>query len=153
MLETRPEEVAHIHALNGGHRSRPFRVLGVIQDREVCVLIDTDSDRDFLHPSIAEALHLPLSPVRPFRVFVGNGEALVCTHVSRQTQLEIHGSVFSIDLHILPIHGPDVILGIEWLESLGKVSVDFAGKVLEFTHMNKPVTIRGMLPPPRKITM
>ena len=92
----------------------------------MCVLIDTGSDRDFLHPNIAESLHLPLSPIRTFRVYVGNGEALLCTHVSRQMKLEIQGTVFRGDLHILPVHGPDVILGMDWLESLGKVPISWA---------------------------
>lgn len=56
-------EVAHIHAMYEGRRSRPLRVLGVIQNREVTVLIDTGSDRDFLHPKIEENLHFPLSPI------------------------------------------------------------------------------------------
>lgn len=120
-------KVAHLNSLEGSRRSRPLKVVGVIQDREVCILIDTGSDRDFLHTTIAETLHLPLSPIRPFRVYVGNGEALLCTHMSKQTKVKIQGSVFVIDLHILPVHGPDVVLGMDWLESLGKISADFAG--------------------------
>lgn len=46
-------EVAHIHALEGGRRSRPLKIAGVIQEREVTILIDTGRDRDFLHPRIA----------------------------------------------------------------------------------------------------
>ncbi|XP_042032226.1 uncharacterized protein LOC121778901 [Salvia splendens] len=149
--ESVPTDISHIHAMDGGRRSRPMKVVGCIQDHEVCVLIDTGSDRDFLHPKIAESLHLPLSPIRPFKVVVGNGGALLCTHVSKQTKLEVQGSVFLVDLHILPIHGPDVILGMDWLESLGKVTADFAGKTLEFTHKERPITLKGVVPPPRKI--
>ena len=115
--------------MDAGHRSRPLKVVGLIQDCEVCILIDTGSDRDFMHPAIAERLHLPLSPITPFRVYVGNGEALLCTHTSKQTSLEVQGTIFKIDLHILLVHGHDIILGMDWLESLGKVTADFAGRV------------------------
>ena len=117
------------------------------------VLIDTGSDRDFLHPNVAEALHLHLDPIRPFKVYVGNGEALLYTHVSRQTKLEVQGTVFSVDFHILAIHGPDIILGMDWLESLGKVTVDFSGKTLEFTHGDKAIVLKGIMPPPREISL
>ena len=137
-------EVAHTHAMDDGRRSRPLKVVGIIQDTEVCVLIDTGSDRDFLPPKITDSLHLPLSPIRPFRVFVGNGEALLCTHVSRQTKLEVH---------ILPIHDPNVILGMDWLESLGKVTADFAGKTLEFKQGDTPIVLKGILPSPRQISL
>lgn len=146
-------EIAHVHAMYGGKRSRPLHVPGTIQGREVSVLIDTGSDRDFLHPTIAESLHLPLSPIRPFRVLVGNGAALLCTHVARNTQLEMQGSIFPVDLHILPVHGPDVILGMVWLESLGKVAADFAGKTLEFKHEGSMITLKGLLPAPRQISL
>lgn len=146
-------EVTHVHALKGGQRSRPLKVTGAIQDKEICVLIDTGSDRDFLHPHVAETLHLSLTPIRPFRVVVGNGATLLCTHMARQTKLEIQGTVLSVDLHILPIHGPDVILGMDWLESLGKVTADFLGKTLEFKLGGRPVTLKGILPPPRRISL
>ncbi|XP_042008927.1 uncharacterized protein LOC121757445 [Salvia splendens] len=144
-------EIAHIHSLEGGRRSRPLKVLGHIQDREVCILVDTGSDRDFVHPTIAESLHLPLSPIRPFRVFVGNGAALLCTHMAMQTKLRVQGCEFVVDLHILPIHGPDVILGMDWLESLGRISADFSSKTLEFCHNRQPFTLRGITAPPRRL--
>ena len=56
-------------------------------------------------------------------------------------------------LYILPIHGPDIILGMDWLESLGKVTADFAGKTLEFTQGSKPVTLRGIVPPPSRVSL
>ncbi|XP_042065432.1 uncharacterized protein LOC121808942 [Salvia splendens] len=106
-------EVAHIHSLDGGRRSRPLKILGQIQDREVCILVDTSSDRDFLHP----------------------------------------GSVFVVDLHILPIHGLDVILRMDWLESLGKISADFAGKTLEFIHEGQSFILKGITVPPRRLSV
>ncbi|XP_042035243.1 uncharacterized protein LOC121781586 [Salvia splendens] len=105
-------------------------------------LREDGSDRDFLHPDVAERLHLPLSPIRPFRVFVGNGAALLCTHIAKQTRLKLQDAVFMVDLHILPIHGPDVILGMDWLESLGKISANFASKTLEFVHNGQPFTLQ-----------
>ncbi|XP_042005724.1 uncharacterized protein LOC121754429 [Salvia splendens] len=146
-------EVAHVHAMYGGRRSRPLNVIGTIQDREVSILIVTGSDRDFLHPQIAQGLHLPISPIRPFRVIVGNGEALLCTHISKQTKLEIQGTTFLVDLHILPVHGPDVILGMDWLESLGPITADFADKKLTFSHGDQRVVLKGILPPPRRVPL
>lgn len=144
-------ETVHIHKMHGDQRSRPLKVVGIIKNREVSILIDTGSDRDFLHPAVAEQLHLPLSPIQPFRVIVGNGAALLCTHVAKQTKFEVQGSLFSVDLHILPVHGPDIVLGMDCLESLGKVTADFAGKTLAFNQGDKRITLRGILPQPRKV--
>lgn len=84
---------------------------------------------------------------------VGNGAALLCTHMAKQTVLDVQGTTFKVDLHILPIHGPDIVLGMDWLESLGKVTADFAGKTLEFMQGGKPVVLRGILPPLCRISL
>ena len=136
-------DISHLHSLSGNSRSRPFQVVGEIGSTEVLVLIDTGSTHDFLHPRIAERLRLSLTPIRPFRIYVGNGASLVCSHVSRQTKLSMQGAQFVVDLHILDIHGQDVILGMTWLESLGKISADFIGKTLEFQKDNKRVFSAG----------
>lgn len=60
---------------------------------------------------------------------------------------------FSIDFHILDIHWSDIILGMAWLESLGKVSADFVGKTLEFKTADTSHIIRGYQPQPRQVLL
>lgn len=57
----------------------------------------------------------------------------------------------TVDLDILPVPGPDIVLGMDWLESLGKVTADFAGKTLACTQWDKPVVLMEILPPLRRI--
>ncbi|XP_042016453.1 uncharacterized protein LOC121764507 [Salvia splendens] len=146
-------DLSHLHALDGRGSSKPFIVQGTLGVTNVRVLIDTGATLDFLQPRIAEILQLDLTPIRPFRVLVGNGASLLCTHIARGTKLTLQGNVFVVDLHILAHHGPDVILGMRWLESLGKVSADFVRKTLEFTHGERPVFLQGLMPGPKQISL
>ncbi|XP_042018949.1 uncharacterized protein LOC121766761 [Salvia splendens] len=146
-------DLSHLHALAGGPKARTFNVVGRIAETTVSILIDTGSTHDFLHPRVAEQLQLPLTPIRPFRVYVGNGASLVCSHIARGTKLSVQGVDFFIDLHIMEIHGPDIVLGMDWLESLGKVSADFVGKTLEFTQNGVRVSLHGVQPAPRLISL
>ncbi|XP_042050620.1 uncharacterized protein LOC121795999 [Salvia splendens] len=118
-------DLSHIYALDGRQRPEAIDLRGIIEAELVVVLVDTDSSHDFLHPRIAQRLALPLTAVKPFRVYVGNRVLLVCSHVSLQTRVVIQSHVFLIDLHILPIHGPDVIIGLAWLKSMRCVTSDF----------------------------
>ena len=52
--ETTTRDMVHYNMMQAGHRSRSLRVVGLLQQKEVSILIDTGSDRDFLHPTIAE---------------------------------------------------------------------------------------------------
>ena len=145
-------DLSHLHTLNGHPSSRPLMVIGAIAWAEVRVLIDTGATMDFLHPRVAASLQLELTPIRPFRVLVGNGASLLCTHVSRQTKLTMQGNLFPVDLHILEHHGPDVILGMAWLESLGKISADFVKKMLEFSREGRKVFLTGVAQGPTEIS-
>ncbi|XP_042065700.1 uncharacterized protein LOC121809231 [Salvia splendens] len=147
------EDISHLHSLTGGKRSVPFQVMGDIGITRVRILIDTGSTHNFLHSRFAEQLQLQLSRIRPFRVYVGNGASLICSHISRRTKLSIQGTDFLTDLHILDVHGWDVILGMDWLESLGRISADFVGKTLEFQRDNKSVILQGRVPGPQQISL
>ncbi|XP_047978667.1 uncharacterized protein LOC125220549 [Salvia hispanica] len=146
-------DLSHLHTLTGGGTARPFNVFGTIGQTPVSILIDTGSTHDFLHPRVAEQLQLALTPIRPFRVYVGNGASLVCLHIARRTKLSVQGVDFLIDLHIMEVHGPDIVLGMAWLESLGKISADFVGKTLEFCQNGVRVAIHGVQPAPRLISL
>ncbi|XP_042002546.1 uncharacterized protein LOC121751819 [Salvia splendens] len=147
------EDISHLHSLTGGNRSVPFQVVGEIGVTKVRILIDTGSTHNFLHSRFAETLRLQLYRIRPFRVYVGNGASIICSHISRRTKLLIQGTEFLPDLHILDVHGWDVILGMDWLESLGRISADFVGKTLEFRRDGHPVTIQGRRPGPQAISL
>ena len=146
------DDLSHLHTLHGHPSSRPFLVIGAIAGREVRVLIDTGATMDFVHPRVAASLQLELTPIRPFRVLVGNGASLLCTHVSRHTKLTMQGNLFLVDLHIVEHHGPDVIPGMAWLESLGKISADFVKKTLEFHRDGKQVFLTGASQGPKEIS-
>ncbi|XP_042031572.1 uncharacterized protein LOC121778308 [Salvia splendens] len=145
-------DLSHLHTLSGTSTSRPFNVIGTIGTTTVSILIDTGSNHDFLHPRVAEQLQLSLTPIRPFRVYVGNGASLICSHIARKTKLSIQGIDFLLDLHIMEIHGPDIVLGMDWLESLGKISADFVGKTLQFSKNGVAVVLHGVQPSPRLIS-
>ena len=111
-----------------------------------------ESRLDRTDQRVAASLQLELTSIRPFRVLVGNGASLMCTHVSRHTKLTMQGNLFLVDLHILEHHGPDVILGMAWLESLGKISADFVKKTLEFHRDGKQVFLTGASQGPKEIS-
>ncbi|KAL1540646.1 hypothetical protein AAHA92_24966 [Salvia divinorum] len=146
-------DLSHIYAMEGRPRSDSIELLGRIGQEEVMILVDTGSSHDFLHPRIAEKLKLPLTAIRPFRVYVGNGESLCCSHASANTPLQIQEEVFGVNLHVLPIHGPDVILGMSWLRSLGRVTNDYGLGTIEFFRNNALVCLKVIPPAPREVSL
>ncbi|KAG6431020.1 hypothetical protein SASPL_109095 [Salvia splendens] len=65
---------------------------------------------------------------------------------------EIPGTRFDIDLFLLQVEGPDVILGVQWLQDLGKVLLDFRDLTMEFLWNQSPVILKGEDKPPKQIS-
>ena len=69
---------------------------------------------------------------------VGSGQRLPCEGVVRQVTVLIQGCTIVEDLYALPFQGEDVVLGVSWLSTLGRVITDYATREFEFTlHCSK----------------
>ncbi|KAG6413571.1 hypothetical protein SASPL_126285 [Salvia splendens] len=118
----------------------------------VTVLIDGGSTHNFIKPAVAEKLSLPVHEISPFRVFVGNGESLRCSYACLKTPISLQGNTFDIDLFILQVKGPDVILGVQWLQELGDVTKNYRNLTMKFDWEEKPIFLQGDGANPKQIS-
>ncbi|VFQ96450.1 unnamed protein product [Cuscuta campestris] len=145
-------DISSIHSMSGSPSPRSLKLAGSVHGTAVQVLLDSGSTHNFIHPGVAERLALVLHPVTPFRVYVGNGDSLRCSYNCPRTPLSLQGHLFEIDLYMLEVHGPDIVLGIEWLQTLGKVAHDYAKLTMEFIWNGDTITLRGDSPSPRLVS-
>ncbi|KAL1533371.1 hypothetical protein AAHA92_33261 [Salvia divinorum] len=145
-------DISTIHALASSVKPRSFRIIGAINQTPVSVLIDGGSTHNFINPTVAEKLSLHLQPISHFRVFVGNGDSLCCSYVCPQTLIVLQGHKFDIDLFILKVKGPDVVLGVQWLQDLGDVTNNYQKLTMTFDWDALPVILHGEGPSPRPIS-
>ncbi|KAH9666824.1 hypothetical protein KPL70_020805 [Citrus sinensis] len=114
-------DISSLNALAGQANPRSLRLIGEIDSHTFQVLIDSGNTHNFIKPALAERLGLAIHPTTNFRVYIGNGDFLVCKQFCPQVNLTMQGTAFMVDLFILPIEGTYVVLGIQWLQKLGKV--------------------------------
>ncbi|XP_058742349.1 uncharacterized protein LOC131614818 [Vicia villosa] len=127
-----------------GHLSpKTLKFRGSIFGLPVTVLIDTGSTHNILQPRIAHHLKLQTTPIPNFSVMVGNGSKLNCSGLCQQVPLTLQDNLFTISFHLLPIEGADIVLGMEWLRTLGPLMADFSIPKLSFTYNDNDITITG----------
>ena len=114
-----------LYALLGSPSSSTMRVLGRINHQELVILIDTSSTHNFLDTSIWMLLKLPISVEESFEVKIANGVLVQTKGACHAVQLKFQGQTFLMDLNVFPLGGCDVVLGTQWLYTLGLIQWDF----------------------------
>ncbi|GJW36644.1 putative reverse transcriptase domain-containing protein [Tanacetum coccineum] len=77
-------------------------------------------------------MQLPVQTTKAFKVYIRSGETLLCKKLCTQVKLGMQWLAIEVDLYVLPMQGPDVVLGIQWLQKLGKVTHDYTLQTISY---------------------
>ncbi|XP_061344653.1 uncharacterized protein LOC133290572 [Gastrolobium bilobum] len=128
------------NALFGTHSSR---LHGSVAGHGVQILIDGGSTHNFITPRMSQFLHLLLLSTTPFKVQVGNGDTLICSVVCQNISLVIQSHPFNVDLFVLELKGADIVLGVQWLSTLGPILTDYKALTMSFDFQGSKVSLQG----------
>ena len=131
---------------------KTVKFTGLIHNLPVTVLIDSGSSHNILQPYIAHHLHLAISPSPPLSVMVGNEAFIQCQGLCPSVDISLQHSTFTIPFYLLPIEGVDVVLGVNWLSTLGSIQKDFSIPSIAFTHNNQQITLQATTSPTPSVT-
>lgn len=136
-----------MHALTGESCPRTLRFTTSIQGHDVSVLVDNGSSHNIMQPRIASFLALPTQPIHSFSVMVGNGAYLQCSGLCPEVPLLVKNQCFQVPFYLLPIQGADVVLGVQWLKTIGPFIADYTVPFMQFYHQGSLVTLHGSSTP------
>jgi hypothetical protein len=144
--QPREEVKSGINAtLLGVPRFDTFRVRGVLQGQCVIVLIDGGSTHNFIDSTLVARRGIPTVDFEGFDVVVAGGRRMPCTKKISELQVALGNYTVTDDFFVVEVPYTNVILGVQWLVSLGKHSVDYKTMELEFKATDgRKVVLRGM---------
>uniref|UniRef100_A0A0A9GMD0 Retrotransposon gag domain-containing protein n=1 Tax=Arundo donax TaxID=35708 RepID=A0A0A9GMD0_ARUDO len=122
-LETSEEPEISLHALTGIHSKgcRTMKVLVYIGGNRLTALLDSGSSHNFVDTEVARYLQLPFQRREGLHVTVGNGDHIGSPGLLPSMTIMIGSEYFKIDSYVLPLGSYDMILGVQWLGSLGPI--------------------------------
>ena len=135
-----------LYALSGWAAPQTMRVMAKIGQYAIVILIDSGSTHNFISSRLANLLQLPIKPTTSFSVQVANGAKLTCQGMFEKVQILIQNIPFSLTVYSLPITGLDMVLGIQWLETLGSVVCNWKDLTMEFEWEDKKQRLQGINP-------
>ena len=85
-----------------------------------------------LFSKAANELNSFLYPALECQVMVANGGTINCSRNFHNIKLTMGEYVFNIPMLSIPMGGFDVVLGVQWLQSLGTIAFNFQELFLNF---------------------
>ncbi|KAG8051904.1 hypothetical protein GUJ93_ZPchr0001g30529 [Zizania palustris] len=68
---------------------------------------------------------------------MANSDNVTCSGIANNVEVAVGGDVFSTDCFVMPLDTCDVVLGVQWLLSLGPILWDFTNKRISFHHSSE----------------
>lgn len=73
-----------------------------------------------------------MRPMNPLWVLVGNSHELECHHLCEVVTVHVKSLTFSVNLHVLLLCGAYLVLGVQWLKSLGLILTNYNDLTMKF---------------------
>ncbi|XP_039778416.1 uncharacterized protein LOC120645728 [Panicum virgatum] len=118
-------------------------------------LIDSGSTHSFISDAMALRVGLVPTPRPGLSVGVANGDRVPIASVCRGVSMTVEDEQFSADFYVLPLEGYDLILGCDWLHSLGPVVWDLSKLSMMFwrhDHQVRWIGVHATLSPCLAVT-
>lgn len=101
-----------------------MKLEGKLANVIVEVLIDSGASHSFISPELTTALGLTVTPTTIRKIKLGDGHRVSSAGICRGIKLYFENKCFEVNALVLELGGLDIVLGISWLSTLGKVVVD-----------------------------
>ncbi|XP_004305244.1 PREDICTED: enzymatic polyprotein-like [Fragaria vesca subsp. vesca] len=141
---TEVDTVVPLHAITNTKLSDMMRFKGSINGNIIDVFVDCGSAVNFLHPAVAARLDLPRTTAEPLRFTSATGQTAKPSGLACRVTVKIQEYELTDDFLLLPVPGCDLLLGAQWLDTLGFIGWHFFEKVMMFVANGKHHVLYGI---------
>ncbi|MFS7916261.1 putative aspartic peptidase domain superfamily, DNA/RNA polymerase superfamily [Helianthus anomalus] len=121
-----------------------MKVLGTIGNIQLRILIDSGSTHNFLSERLARKLKCHLKSIDKMTVGVANGTEINCTNYCPNFQWYMQNLWFTTDVLVIPLDNYDMVLGVQWLLTLGSIIWNFVDMTMQFSIGNTQCKLKGV---------
>ena len=111
-------------------------------NEEVVILIDCRATHNFVSDKLVKKLQLPIKETSHYGVILGSGTAIQGKGICEALEVQLKDWTVKEDFLPLELGGLDIILGMQWLGSLGVTVVDWKNLSLTFSCRDKQICIK-----------
>jgi hypothetical protein len=126
------EPIISLNSLTGFSTPQTLKLISYIKHRKVIILVDSGSTHNFIHRRIAQETHCYIHAVNNFQIMIANGGSMKCGGRCENVHLQIGDYNLKSHMFAIDMGGCDIVLGAEWLRTLGPILMDFQNLTMQF---------------------
>jgi hypothetical protein len=140
-----PEDMeVSLHTITGVAAGNTMQLAVQAGNHTIAALVDSGSTHCFVAPDTAQRLGWLPQPRPGMTVGVANGDRISCVGFCPGSLVCISQEEFHIDFYIVSLAGYEMVLGCQWLRTLGPVLWDFATQAMSFWRLDHPIQWQGI---------
>jgi hypothetical protein len=142
-----PPEVEPVISLNdliGFSAPQTLKLIGYIKHRKFIILVDSGSTHNFIHRHIAQETNCYIQVVNNFKIVIANDGSMKCGGRCENVFLQIGEYHLKSHMFSTDMGGCDIVLGAEWLRTLGPILMDFKELTMQFDQEGQPYKFQGI---------
>ncbi|XP_056688530.1 uncharacterized protein [Spinacia oleracea] len=140
------EPVLSLNALSGNQNFQTMRVKGLKGSKVFHILVDSRSTHNFLDLDLGRKMGCSIESIPAQYVTVADGNHLKCQHVCKGVKWEMQGKMLMEDVMLICLGDCDMVLGVQWLATLGPICWDFKELKMVFTQGGDQFVLKGVHP-------
>jgi hypothetical protein len=139
------DPVISLNSLNGFFTPQTLKLISYIKNRKFIILMDSGSTHNFIHHQISQEVNRYIRVVNNFQIMIVNGGSMKCARRCENVQLQI--GQYHLKYHIFSIDmgGYDIVLGVEWLHTVGPILMDFKDLTMQFQQEGQEYKFQGII--------
>jgi hypothetical protein len=114
-------------------------------------LIDYVSTHNFINYKLAKYINCFVYPTPKFQVMIIDGGTINCLGKCHNINLNMWGYFLDSPMISIQMGGVDVVLEVQWLQTLGTLAFNFQDIFIKFSLDGKGIELRGIQGKPYKV--
>jgi hypothetical protein len=93
---------------------------------------------------VIDKIHCFVCPVSNFQILITNGGTMKCGGRCENVKLQMGDYHMKTHMFSISMGGCDIVLGVEWIHTLGPITMDYQELYMSFTQDSHPYTLQGL---------
>lgn len=120
---------------------RMMKLMGTVEGIPLVVLVDSGTGHNFISPEVVSVLGLRTDKACQMGVRLGDGHRIKMQGRCPVVNIQLGELKIVVDAYIMELGGIDIILGVRWLETLGKVVMNWKEMSMSFAKEGQTIKL------------